>query len=99
MTIYRLTVANSIEERILELQEKKRLLAEQAIEGGMKKGAFKLGLNEIIDLFKPGHADSAGSYIEGNPQDVRQAARDAAMIMRKKPAVKRQESEIYGRRW
>ncbi|KFH41396.1 putative ATP-dependent helicase-like protein [Hapsidospora chrysogenum ATCC 11550] len=99
VTIYRLTVANSIEERILELQEKKRLLAEQAIEGGMKKGAFKLGLNEIIDLFKPGHADNADSYIEGNPQDLRQAARDAAMIMRKKPAVKRQESEIYGRRW
>ncbi|KAF4122697.1 Superfamily II DNA or RNA helicase, SNF2 family [Geosmithia morbida] len=60
VVIYRLTVSNSIEERILALQDKKRELAEQAIEGGMRKGAFKLGINEIIDLFKPGAAHVGG---------------------------------------
>ena len=92
-------MANTIEENILTLQDKKRLLAEQAIDGGMKKDAFKLGLNEIIELFKPGHADDADRHVEGNSLDVRQAARDVASVMRRKPAVKRQESEIYGRRW
>ncbi|EEU46803.1 uncharacterized protein NECHADRAFT_105975 [Fusarium vanettenii 77-13-4] len=48
--IYKLTVTKTVEERILDLQEKKRLLAEQAIEGGMRKEGFKLGLNEIIAL-------------------------------------------------
>ena len=92
-------MANTIEENILRMQDKKRLLAEQAIDGGMKKDAFKLGLNEIIELFKPGHTDTADRHVEGNALDVRQATRDLANVMRKKPAVKRQESEIYGRRW
>lgn len=98
--MYKLTVKSTVEERIINLQEKKRMLAEQTIEGGMKKGAFKLGLNEIIDLFKTTHTENnADEYLSGTG-DVRQAARDAAqMLGRKMPSVKRQESQIYGRRW
>ncbi|KAL8696289.1 MAG: hypothetical protein Q9224_002872, partial [Gallowayella concinna] len=39
VTIYKLTVAHTVEARILELQEKKRQLAKQAIEGGGKSAA------------------------------------------------------------
>ncbi|KAL8668404.1 MAG: hypothetical protein Q9168_006968, partial [Polycauliona sp. 1 TL-2023] len=41
VTIYKLTVANTVEARILELQDKKRELAKQAIEGGGKAAAGK----------------------------------------------------------
>ena len=83
------------------MQEKKRLLAEQAIEGGMKKGAFKLGLKEMIELFKPGQHDNGGDnfVVEGNPAGVGSVARDTASVMKRKPQIQRQESEIYGRRW
>lgn len=98
VNVYRLTVANSIEERIVALQDKKRELAEQAIEGGMKKGAFKLGINEIIDLFKPGHHEqqqhqqqSTGG--EGSDTTARPG------VLRRNPSVQRQESQVYGRRW
>ncbi|KAI1275545.1 SNF2 family N-terminal domain-containing protein [Xylaria sp. FL0933] len=57
--VYKLTVENTVEERILELQEKKRLLAETAIESGAKKESLKLGLKEMLDLFK--HMGSSGS--------------------------------------
>lgn len=100
MTVYKLTVQDTVEERILELQEKKRLLAEHAIEGGMKKGALKLGIKEIIDLFKPSsHFEDAPDQV-GGIGDTRQAMMDTASVMRRKPAgPKREESEIYGRRW
>ncbi|EHK44110.1 hypothetical protein TRIATDRAFT_181487, partial [Trichoderma atroviride IMI 206040] len=52
VVVYKLTVTHTVEDGILALQEKKRLLAEQTIEGSSRKGALKLGINEIIDLFK-----------------------------------------------
>ncbi|KAF1981973.1 hypothetical protein K402DRAFT_398008 [Aulographum hederae CBS 113979] len=60
--VYKLTIANSVEERILELQESKRKLAKAAIEGG--KGMNKLGIKDIMNLFRhdaeiaPEHADA-----------------------------------------
>ncbi|KAK4636326.1 hypothetical protein CLAFUW4_00395 [Fulvia fulva] len=48
--VFRLTVRNSVEERIIELQEKKRELAKAAIEGG--KGVGKLSMKDILGLFK-----------------------------------------------
>jgi SNF2 family DNA or RNA helicase len=48
--VFRLTIRNSVEERILELQEKKRELANAAIEGG--KGIGKLSMQDILGLFK-----------------------------------------------
>ncbi|SMR50890.1 unnamed protein product [Zymoseptoria tritici ST99CH_1E4] len=48
--VFRLKIRNSVEERILELQEKKRELANAAIEGG--KGMGKLSMQDILGLFK-----------------------------------------------
>jgi hypothetical protein len=50
--VYKITIADTVEERILALQEKKRELANQAIEGGAKMGAGKLGMKEILQLFR-----------------------------------------------
>jgi hypothetical protein len=49
VVVYKLTIARSVEERILELQAKKRELANATIEG--KLGA-KLSLNDILKLFQ-----------------------------------------------
>ncbi|KAK3682484.1 SNF2 family N-terminal domain-containing protein [Podospora appendiculata] len=108
VVVYKLTVAGTVEARILELQTKKRLLAEAAVEGGMRKkdkGALKIGLQEILALFKhdarAGDAgDNSGEFLDGRVvgQD---AAAVAAMIGRKKPvgAAKKAEHQVYGRRW
>jgi len=49
--VYKITIKHTVEERILALQEKKRELAKQTIEGG-KGGAGKLGMKEIMQLFR-----------------------------------------------
>ncbi|MCJ1337976.1 hypothetical protein MMC09_003260 [Bachmanniomyces sp. S44760] len=49
VVVYKITIANSVEERILDLQEKKRQLAEAAIEG---KAVAKLSLKDILNLFR-----------------------------------------------
>lgn len=79
-------------------------MAEQAIDGSMKKGAFKLGLNELIDLFKPGSSDAAANHLLGNDEgsdgdDLEAKGRRAASMLRKPGRPTRQESEVYGRRW
>ncbi|CAK1354172.1 unnamed protein product [Cercospora beticola] len=48
--VFRLTIRDSVEEKILELQEKKRELAKAAIEGG--KGMGNLSMKDILGLFK-----------------------------------------------
>ncbi|KAI1502132.1 SNF2 family N-terminal domain-containing protein [Biscogniauxia marginata] len=66
VVVYKLTVENSVEERILELQDKKRLLAAQAIESGAnRKDALKLGLKEMLELFK-----HVGSGKKGEHRDL-----------------------------
>ncbi|KAF2434342.1 hypothetical protein EJ08DRAFT_627869 [Tothia fuscella] len=51
--VYRLTIADTVEERILDLQESKRKLAQAAIEGGKgEKGGAKLSMKDILNLFK-----------------------------------------------
>ncbi|SZE99832.1 unnamed protein product [Blumeria hordei] len=50
--IYKITISKTVEERILELQDKKRALANDTIEGGKSGGVSKLGMNEIMQLFK-----------------------------------------------
>ena len=47
--VYKITIADSVEERILDLQEKKRALAEAAIEG---KAVAKLSMQDILKLFR-----------------------------------------------
>jgi len=57
--VYKLTIRDSVEERILELQEKKRELAKAAIEGG--KTVAKLDMKDLLGLFggvwDPAHDD------------------------------------------
>lgn len=48
--VYKMTIANTVEERILALQEKKRTLASAAIEGGRAVG--KLSMKDIMQLFR-----------------------------------------------
>lgn len=48
--VFRLTVRNTVEEKILALQEKKRQLAAAAIEGG--KAVGKLSMQDIMQLFR-----------------------------------------------
>ncbi|KAH0492840.1 hypothetical protein TgHK011_007770 [Trichoderma gracile] len=110
VVVYKLTVKQTVEEGILDLQDKKRLLAEQTIEGSSRKGALKLGLNEIIDLFRPIHTSrfgndgmygGAGGEYNGDEEE-RRRARDAANLMRKgarQTAGRRVEDGAYGRRW
>jgi hypothetical protein len=50
VTVYRLSIHDSVEERILELQEAKRKLAAAALEGGKAMG--KLSMQDMLALFK-----------------------------------------------
>ncbi|KAK0629006.1 SNF2 family N-terminal domain-containing protein [Bombardia bombarda] len=93
VVVYKLTVEGTVEARILELQNKKRLLAEAAVEGGMRKrdkGALKIGLQEILELFKHDARGGGGGhgYDDGEFND------GPAVI-----AQGRVESEVFGRRW
>ncbi|KAK3081090.1 hypothetical protein LTS18_010331 [Coniosporium uncinatum] len=54
--VYKLTIANTVEERILDLQESKRKLAKAALEG--RKGMNKLNFQDIMNLFKHDAADA-----------------------------------------
>lgn len=97
MVVYKLTVENTVEERILELQEKKRLLALHAIEGGMKKkDAGKLNLQDLLNLFKPRHDDD--QFGQAAEQDMDEMMRGLSDMRRKKP-TERREDPVYGRRW
>jgi hypothetical protein len=93
VVVYKLTVEQTVEERILDLQEKKRLLAETAIEGGMKKNVLKLGFNEIMDLFRRDHQGdpTAGSQVDATivPKGT---------VLKAKPK-KTAEDSVFGRRW
>lgn len=103
VVVYKLTVTHTVEEGILDLQEKKRLLAEQTIEGSSKKGALKLGLNEIIDLFKPIHTSRFDTHADYDDEAdaERRRARDAMAMMQKSRQKSKQKPEngAYARRW
>ncbi|KAI1132877.1 hypothetical protein F5Y10DRAFT_230378 [Nemania abortiva] len=102
--VYKLTVENTVEERILELQEKKRLLAATTIEGGAKKESLKLGLKEMLDLFKhmsrsggQGDDESGGENYDDPDPDLIKSMR--SMHSNKSKKKGNQESTVYGRRW
>ncbi|KAH7018696.1 SNF2 family N-terminal domain-containing protein [Macrophomina phaseolina] len=50
VVVYKLTIRKTVEERILDLQEAKRKLANAAIEGG--KAINKLSMKDIMNLFR-----------------------------------------------
>lgn len=51
--IYKLMIEQTIEERILQLQDKKRKIATAALSGD-KIQSNKLGLDDIMTLFRTG---------------------------------------------
>ena len=112
VVVYKLTVKDTVEARILELQEKKRALAEAAIEG--KQAVGKLSMKDILALFRhdAGHAhpsdgpagskgldgDSMRMFAAGSEQlaAFRSQGRRAEKSVRRTPPV---EDSVYGRRW
>ena len=91
VVVYKITVRGSVEERILDLQERKRELARQAIEGG-KSAATKLSLQDILRLFRK------DAEVEDRPAGERDgvlsAAREQASIFSSRFA--RREGERKG---
>lgn len=56
VSIFKLTIEDTVEQRILELQEKKRALADAALAGNKLKSA-KLGLDDLVALFRADDRD------------------------------------------
>ncbi|KAL2069667.1 hypothetical protein VTL71DRAFT_14346 [Oculimacula yallundae] len=83
--VYKVTIQDSVEQRILELQEKKRELANQTIEGG-KGGAGKLGMKEILQLFRRDAEHGApdyrkqGNYDLGSKPRILKDVKEAGMV-------------------
>jgi SNF2 family DNA or RNA helicase len=51
--VYKLITEDTVEEKILALQDRKRLLAESVYQGGKKEQALQLTAEDLTDLFKP----------------------------------------------
>jgi hypothetical protein len=109
VTVYRLSIHNSVEERILDLQEAKRKLAAAAIEGG--KAIGKLSMKDILALFKREAEYEPVSVDEGHDQGLygrtrvlEHGAERGADTTAPRPPRKagslgfRKEDSVYGRR-
>ena len=115
VVVYKLTVEKTVEERILELQEKKRALANAAIEGKDKLG--KLSFKDILTLFgrdaehNPSHDIDVGLGSKTrvlnahDMSDIRQVGLSGISSRRITPPVMERgkgsakEDSIYSRRW
>ena len=107
--VYRLTVRNTVEARILDLQARKRELAAAAIEGG--KAVGKLSMQDIMSLFRHDavhHDEKDAEYFAKFGQDHRlldgidAGFEQAGSMMKKvKPGKEKlfREHDVYGRRW
>ena len=51
--VYKLITEDTVEEKILALQERKRILAESVYQGGKKEQALQLTAEDLSDLFQP----------------------------------------------
>lgn len=106
-----MTIANTVEERILALQDKKRALAEAAIEG---KAVGKLSMKDILNLFRrDAEADDHGDLDLDKPRILGDVIADmdergkgvGRMGMRANPPAMEKErgggrdEGIWGRRW
>ncbi|KAL1594477.1 hypothetical protein SLS60_010237 [Paraconiothyrium brasiliense] len=110
VTVYRLSIHNSVEERILALQEAKRKLAQAAIEGG--KAVGKLSMHDILALFKRDAEYDHRHVDDGNDHDLFARTRvleergdsrevgESTTERRKKGSLgfKKPEHSVYGRR-
>ncbi len=53
VVVYKLITENTVEEKILAMQEKKRALADSIYNGGKKEQSLKLSSDDLTELFKP----------------------------------------------
>ncbi|SES89241.1 SWIM zinc finger [Nitrosomonas marina] len=51
--VYKLITENTVEEKILEMQKRKQLLAESVYQSGKKEKALQLSAEDLTELFKP----------------------------------------------
>ena len=110
VVVYKMTIKDSVEERILDLQNAKRELANATIEG---KAVGKLGLKEMLQLFKHGeHHDEnlnqgpgmtktrilpkGGAALSAKPE-WQQGTLTQGQQSRQSSQVR--ENPVYGRRW
>ena len=115
VTVYKLTIANTVEARILDLQEKKRALANAAIEG---KAVGKLSMKDILNLFKRDAEHDArhdeedptlgsktkvlvkpGGGFSGAADEAGKQSMRVTPPVMEKPRVGGKEDSVYGRRW
>ncbi|MCJ1400553.1 hypothetical protein MMC11_003759 [Xylographa trunciseda] len=111
VVVYKITIAGSVEERILDLQEKKRALAAAAIEG---QAVAKLSMQDILNLFKhdaehdPRHEmhDQLGAKtrvlaaVAPSVRSGESSRRSTPPVMERGSGVSRvKEDAVYGRRW
>ena len=107
-----LTIVNTVEERILALQEEKRKLAEAAIEGG--KALSKLGMKDLLALFRRdavddhqaahhgqgyGHPHYTGETSVPGLERTRMLDEGSSRAPKKPERKPTKEHEVYGRRW
>ena len=115
VVVYKLTIQKTVEERILELQEKKRALANAAIEGKDKLG--KLSFKDILTLFGRDAEHNSSHDIDvglgtksrvlnaHDMSDIRQVGLSGISSRRVTPPVSERgkgvvkEDSIYSRRW
>lgn len=74
VTVYRYKVSNTVEDKIVELQEKKRMLAEGAlgVEGLQTLGRRRLGIQELLGIFRDvrSNVEEAAAAALSNAQEA-----------------------------
>lgn len=103
--VYKLTIKDTVEERILDLQEKKRQLADATIEG--KTAAAKLTMEDMLKLFR--HDAESAHAVDGIGLELGPRQRVLAENGRREhhgdnvrlsgETQKKAEHAVYGRRW
>lgn len=102
--IYKLIIKETVEQRILDLQNRKRELANVTIEG--KSAAGKLTMNDMLGLFRR-DAESQYTSKQGDVEFT-QSTRLLPSEERTGPSShrrevpqmsQRREDPVYGRRW
>lgn len=106
--MYRLTIAGTVEERILRLQEAKQALADAAIGGGSRKDAQKLSFEDILKLFgREAESKPEAGYRSrsGLDERLRFAGSQAVELVKSAPRTsgsqgraERAEDPVWGRR-
>jgi SNF2 family DNA or RNA helicase len=107
VVVYKMTVKDTVEARILDLQDRKRELANATIEG--KSAAAKLTLQDMLKLFRHDAehlhgVDGIGLNKARLLGDDRHQSQEVSRSRREGsggPAqpTKQKEHEVYGRRW